>query len=113
MKYKLDGIEYNVIINKKNNKNLYIRVKEDMNIHVYCNYFTTKSMINNVLKTNELSLRKMINNLKNKNEKNNKFFDLGKQYNIIFDNKINKTRVIENRIIAIHIINEIVKVKIR
>ena len=54
MKYKLDGIEYNVIINKKNNKNLYIRVKEDMNIYVYCNYFTTKSMINNVLKTNEL-----------------------------------------------------------
>lgn len=100
MKYKLDGIEYNVIINRKNNKNLYIRVKEDMNIYVYCNYFTTKSMINNVLKTNELSLLKMINNVKNKNEKNNKFFYLGKQYNIIFDNNINKTRVIENRIIT-------------
>jgi len=100
MKYKLDGIEYNVIINRKNNKNLYIRVKEDMNIYVYCNYFTTKSMINNVLKTNELSLSKMINNVKNKNEKNNKFFYLGKQYNIIFDKNINKTRIIENNIIT-------------
>ena len=45
MKYELDGIEYDVIINKKNNKNLYIRVKEDMKIYVSCNYFTTKGMI--------------------------------------------------------------------
>ena len=32
MKYKIDNEEYNVIIEKKNNKNLYIRVKEDLNI---------------------------------------------------------------------------------
>jgi hypothetical protein len=41
MKYELDGIDYNVIINKKNNKNLYIRVKEDMNIYVSCNRIYT------------------------------------------------------------------------
>ena len=63
MKYELDGIEYDVIINKKNNKNLYIRVKEDMKIYVSCNYFTTKGMIEKVLNENKNSLRKMIKSL--------------------------------------------------
>ena len=85
MKYELDGIEYDVIINKKNNKNLYIRVKEDMNIYVSCNYFTTKGMIEHVLNENKESLRKMLNNIKTKNEKSDKFFYLGNSYDIIID----------------------------
>ena len=74
MKFELDGIIYDVVINKKNNKNLYVRVKEDMKIHVSCNYFTTKGMIEKVLNENKDSLRKMLNIAKNKNEKSSKFF---------------------------------------
>ena len=29
MTYNIDGINYEVIVNKKNNKNIYIRVKDD------------------------------------------------------------------------------------
>ena len=72
MKYELDGTMYDVIINKKNNKNLYIRVKDDMNIHVSCNYFATKAMIEKVLNENKESLRKMVNSQKNKNQKSDK-----------------------------------------
>jgi len=100
MKYELDGIEYSVIINKKNNKNLYIRVKEDMNIYVSCNYFTTKGMIEKVLNENEESLRKMINSIKNKNKKRDKFFYLGSSYDIIYKEDTNKTIIQDDKIIT-------------
>jgi len=100
MKYQLDGIEYNVIINKKNNKNLYIRVKEDMNIYVSCNYFTTKGMIEKVLNENKDSLRKMLNSIKNKNKKKDKFFYLGKGYDIIFKEDTKYTIIYDDKIIT-------------
>ena len=100
MKYELDGIEYNVIINKKNNKNLYIRVKEDMNIYVSCNYFTTKSMIERVLNDNKDSLRKMLNSIKTKNKKKDKFFYLGNSYDIIFNEDTKETIIQEAKIIT-------------
>ena len=100
MKYELDGIKYDVIINKKNNKNLYIRVKEDMNIYVSCNYFTTKKMIERVLEENKESLRKMVNSIKNKTEKKDKFFYLGSCYDIIYNEDINKTIIENDKIIT-------------
>ena len=45
MNFELDGVVYDVIIERKNNKNLYIRFKEDGNFYVSCNYLTTKNMI--------------------------------------------------------------------
>ena len=100
MKYELDGTIYEVVINKKNNKNLYVRVKEDMKIHVSCNYFTTKAMIENVLNQNKDSLRKMINTVKNKNQNNDKFFYLGSSYDIIYNEDIKETVIDNERIIT-------------
>ena len=102
MKYNLDGIDYNVIINKKNNKNLYVRVKEDMKIHVSCNYFTTKTMIEKVLNQNKDALRKMVNNIKNKNEKKDKFFYLGTSYDIIYSEDTEQTKIDKDRIIKMN-----------
>jgi len=100
MKYELDGTLYDVIINKKNNKNLYVRVKDDMNIHVSCNYFTTKGMIEKVLNENKESLRKMVNNIKKKNQNSGKFFYLGKSYDIIYKEDIRETIVQNDTIIT-------------
>lgn len=100
MKYELSGTVYDVVINKKNNKNLYIRIKEDMKIHVSCNYFTTKSMIEKVLDENKAALEKMVNVVKNKSQKNNKFFYLGNSYDIIYNEDIKETIVNNNRIIT-------------
>ena len=100
MKYELDGTMYEVVINKKNNKNLYVRVKEDMKIHVSCNYFTTKSMIVNVLNQNKDALRKMVNNIQNKNEKKDKFFYLGTSYDIIYNEDTKETIIDNDRIIT-------------
>ena len=98
MKYILDDIEYDVIIEKKNNKNLYIRVKDDMKIYVSCNYFTTKSLIKKVLDENTSSLRKMLNNINKKIEKNDKFFYLGNQYDIIIDENVSNVIVSNDKI---------------
>lgn len=84
MKYTLDDKDYDVIIEKKNNKNLYIRVKEDMKIYVTCNYLTTKNSIINILKNNENALRKMINRMSVNNSRKDKFLYLGHEYNICF-----------------------------
>ena len=42
MKYEINDKEYEVIIIKKNNKNTYLRVKEDLKIYITTNYFTSK-----------------------------------------------------------------------
>lgn len=97
MKYILDNIEYNVIIEKKNNKNLYIRIKED-GIHVTCNYLTSKSMIKKVLDENNNALRKMVNHMKKEDEKKDKFFYLGNSYAIIIDEKLSKVSIIDGKI---------------
>ena len=95
MKYVLDDIEYNVIITEKNNKNLYIRVKEG-NICVTCNYLTTKSKIKNILDLNQKSLRKMIDSVKNKEKKEKGFFYLGKCDDIIFKDDIKDVMVCDS-----------------
>ena len=49
MKYNLDGVEYKVDIQRKNNKNIYVRIKEDLTIFALakCNlilrYYGVKS----------------------------------------------------------------------
>lgn len=83
MKYEIDNMEYNVIIEKKNNKNVYIRVKDDLNIYVTCNYFCTKKQVIDIINMNIESIKKMILKQKNKVEKENMFFYLGKKYDII------------------------------
>lgn len=98
MKFLLDGIEYDVVIEKKNNKNLYIRVKDDMKIHVSCNYFTTKNEINRILEENINSIRKMIEHIKKKKDDDNRFFYLGKMYDIIIDSNIQKVYLDKNNI---------------
>lgn len=97
MKYILDGVVYDVIIEKKNNKNLYIRVKED-GIHVSCNYFFSKNAIKNILDDNVISLRRMVSHVNREIEKSHAFYYLGKSYDIIIDEGINRTYIDGNTI---------------
>lgn len=98
MKYELDGINYDVVVEKKNNKNLYVRVKEDGKIYVTCNYLTTKNMILRVLNENTNALRKMVKHIEKQNEKSDKFFYLGNSYDIITKEDIKKVEIIEDKI---------------
>ena len=85
MKYEIDNKEYEVIITKKNNKNTYIRVKEDLKIYVTTSRFTTKFSIKNLLDNNEDAIKKMINSQIKKNKKNDYFNYLGNSYEVFID----------------------------
>ena len=98
MIYNLDGIDYEVVIERKNNKHIYIRVKEDMKIHVSCSRLATKLMIKHILDENVSSLRKMVNHIVKQKEKEDKFFYLGKEYDIIVDNRVKKVFIDGNNI---------------
>ncbi len=98
MQYELDGIVYDVVITKKNNKNLYIRVKDDNKIYVTCGYFTSKRGITQVLDSNIDSLRKMLKHVKKSKEREDKFYYLGKAYDIIFSDEFKKVSIIGDKI---------------
>lgn len=83
MVYEIDNQKLDVIIIKKNNKNTYIRIKEDMNIYVTTNYFVTKKQIKKMLDENYLSLQKMLNRVNSLKEKEESFYYLGVKYDII------------------------------
>ncbi|MDD2435330.1 MAG: SprT family zinc-dependent metalloprotease [Bacilli bacterium] len=83
MKYKLDGINYDVNIIKKDNKNSYIRVKEDKTILVTTNYFVSKKYVVDLLERNQSYLRAMMAKRELEIEKQKSFYYLGKKYDII------------------------------
>lgn len=99
MKYELDGIEYNVIIKRKNNKNTYTRILNDLTIYVTTNYLISNKTIKKLLKENEPFLRKMITKVKEKNEKEKDFYFLGKKYDIIIVPTIDNVEINENTIL--------------
>lgn len=78
--------DYLVIIEKKNNKNLYIRVTDNLEIKVTCNYFFTKLSIKKVLENNRRSIEKMIDKqiIKNKMQKKESNNLLGENLNVIY-----------------------------
>ncbi len=85
MKYTIDNKEYEVIITKKNNKNTYIRVKEDMKIYVTTSHFTTKIGIKKLIDNNIEAIKKMIQEQTKKNKKNEYFNYLGISYEVFID----------------------------
>lgn len=97
MKYMVGNIECNVFIEKKNNKNTYIRIKEDLNIYVTTNYFITKNQIKEILDKNYEYLDKTLNKVKSNLEKANFFYYLGKKYDIIIM-PIDKITIMDDKI---------------
>ena len=97
MLYEVDGQKLEVIIIKKNNKNTYIRIKEDMKIYVTTNYFTTKLQIKKLLNDNYPALVKMLNRVTSIKEKEESFYYLGSKYDVIFM-KVDKVEFINHKI---------------
>ena len=90
MIYRIDDKDYEVIIDRKNNKNTYIRIKEDLKIHVTCNYFVMKNQIIKLLDNNIDSIKNMLEKQLKSNEKKQLFFYLGNKYDIIVVDSIEK-----------------------
>lgn len=83
MKYKIDNITYEVVIERKNNKNTYLRLKDNNVIYITTSYFVTKKQILNLIKENESFILRTSKKLEKKKEKEEQFYYLGKPYDII------------------------------
>lgn len=95
--YKLDGENYIVNVIKKNNKNTYIKIKEDCTIYVTTNYMATKRYIKNILDNNNEFLTKTLKKVKKRIEKDSEFYYLGKKYDIIYTS-FDKVEIDENKL---------------
>lgn len=86
MKVEIDKHILEVFITKKRQKNTYIRVKEDLNIYVTTNYFTTNDDILKLIENNKTSISRMITRQEKKQQKEKEFTYLGKKYNLVLIN---------------------------
>lgn len=90
---------YDVEIIKKNNKNIYIRVKESK-IIITCNYFVTRRQIEKLIEENYNSITKMIDKDNKRLEKKDKFYLFGSIYDIIYG--FNDLEIKENKIYVLN-----------
>lgn len=98
MNINYNGKNYEIKIIKKNIKNTYIRVKEDMIIYVTTNYLTPISYIKKLIGENTINIYKMIDRQAKKLEKKESYYLLGKKYDIILCNIFNKVVIDDNKI---------------
>lgn len=95
----LDNIEINVVINYKNNKNIYFRFKEDRKLYVYCNRFVRESKIKDLIFSNKQAILKMYEKIQENLDAENLFYYLGKPY-IIVIGEIDKVYIEDGYIFA-------------
>ena len=88
MQLEIDGIVYDVIIEKRNQKNTYLRVKEDLNIYVTTSVFTPDFVIKKFIKDNIPFITKQIEKMAKRVDKKTKNYYLGKEINIVIVDNI-------------------------
>ncbi len=71
-----------VEVQRKNNKNIYFRFKDNDILYVTCNRWVTINEIKRLIKKNEVSLLKMYEAYQEKSKKDEYFYYLGKKYDI-------------------------------
>ena len=83
MNFEHEGKKYPIVIERKfNQRNTYIRVKNDLCIHVTTGKLTSNRFITNLIRENYDKVVKMINIQLKKKENNEGFYYLGKKYKI-------------------------------
>ena len=97
MKITIEGQTFNVFITRKNNKNMYLRVKKD-GIYITCNYFVTNSMIKSFIEKNEDDIIRMNETVQRKEKKNEVFYYLGNNYDVVVLNTVSKIEFVGNQV---------------
>ena len=90
MKLEIDGIVYDVIVERKHIKNTYLRVKEDLNIYVTTNSLTPNFAIKKFVNDNVKFIEKQIDKMSKRIDKKTKNYFLGKEIDIVILNTCKK-----------------------
>ena len=91
MQITIGGITYDVIIEKKHNKNTYLRVKEDLNIYVTTSYLMPNYLIKKFVEDNIPFIKKQLDKMGKRIDKKEKNYILGEEINIEVNKNIKKT----------------------
>ena len=97
MTITLNNQTFNVFITRKNNKNMYLRVKKD-GIYISCNYFVTATMIKSFIMKTETDIIRMYETVQRKEKKNEEFYYLGNSYDVVVLNTISKIEFVGNQV---------------
>lgn len=83
MHFNYNNKDYEVVIEKKNIKNTYIRVKDDLKVYVSTSYMTPKFMVKSLIDNNKDQIIKMIKQQEKRKEKKDGYYFLGRKINVI------------------------------
>lgn len=75
-----------IIIRKKENKNTYLRIKEDLKLYVTTSYFMSDRKIKTIIEENMNSIIRMYQKQSYKQDLKKDFYYLGKKYDIVKTN---------------------------
>ena len=85
MTAEFNGIMVDVVIEKKKNKNMYFRFKDQNTLYVTCPYLTPLSLIKKFINDNYKELSKMHQKAIKNDESEEYFCFKGKRYIVVFD----------------------------
>lgn len=108
MYFDYNGTKYEIIIQRKNNKNTYIRITDDLKILISTSKLIPKFMINTVINENEKTIIKMLNRKLKELEEVQKHYYLGNKIDIVVINIIKKP-YLENNVLYVKDENDIEK----
>ncbi len=97
MEVDIDGLIFKVYIERKNNKNMYLRVKKD-GIYITTNYLITNKKILLFIENNSDYILKSYDKVLKKEKKNEEFYYLGNCYQVIILNTVSKIEFYDDRV---------------
>ena len=98
MNFLYNDNKYEIIIEKKKIKNMYLKVKDDLKIYISCNRFVTNRQIEKMINDNYDTICKMIDRQTKNQVKSSEFYYLGKKYDIVFSDIFKNVDVSDNKI---------------
>ncbi len=99
MQFEIDGKFYPVEIIKKNNKNIYIRIKDKDTISITIPFLYTERKAFKILEENKKSIEKMLKKKEEKKEMEEGIWFLGKKYDYI-KTSLYDFEIFENKVYA-------------
>ena len=97
LEVKINNNSYKVTVERKGNKNTYIRVKDDLTILVTTHYLVTNKQILDLLSKNLEFIGEMVEKKNKKLAKEDKFYFLGNQYDVILVPTMDKVEITETK----------------
>ena len=98
MKFKLNDYIINYEVVRKDNKNLYFRFDENCNLIITAPRFISDKEVQNLIMKNSSAILKMYEDALERSKRDEKFWYLGKSYEVNFDNRVKDIEVGEDTI---------------